>query len=277
MPYTYSAGSATPVAAGMVEYGTIRINDGTFITNSILGLREPPTIRRALTALGAVHGEFASGAQYGSRLVAVDLTAQQAEGDIGDCYQAIDALQEPFMANPSAIVPVYFTDKGWTGRRFINALLENLSIENPEQGRTKTPWRSVLMQLRAADPRIYSETLRTLQAAPAASVALPNVGNLSAPPVMDFYGPFTTLRATRPDGKFTEIASALPNGEYVRVDVLARTVIRSGNGNSWLANMNGLFLEVNPSTAGQSWTVAATGTTGAATKVVFSYRDTWIS
>lgn len=249
------------------EYEGFLFGDGTsYEVTSVEGLDLPP-LRTQDTPYSAKHGAFSGASYFDGRLVLIDTEVVAASGAALETLLA--ALTDA--VTPYAGVGVLKFQLPGQGIRRINAEVRDrrMRVDHDYARAVARP----ILQFYAADPRIYSDTL-TAVAVGLTATALSNSGDFPAPTVIRFTNNSgstisdpTVVDSAR--GREINLDISIGNGDYVELDGLARTAIRSTDGASVRSNVT-RWDEMDVPPAGVSWT-KTTGLTVTAT-----YRDTWI-
>src|SRR5689334_12625591 len=106
MSYSYSAGTTTPSLGGLVEFGGIRINDGTFKTHHLGGLIDTPPVRSGVSEFPADHGGSASTPYYSPRDILLEGWIYVPVVD--DLSAAMDQLRGAFALGDGSLKTLTF-------------------------------------------------------------------------------------------------------------------------------------------------------------------------
>lgn len=280
MSYSYDAGSTTPFLAGLVEFGGIRINDGTFKLTDLGGLLNSAPVRNAPSSLPNDHGGW-QGPVYQDPLPFT--LAGYIDVDLVDYIDpALDDLQAAFDVeqNPDAQLLVV-NRTGWSARRQVTAIIAGaLTVEEPVDLEKKVPQRNFTVPMIAVDPRKYNaDTLQTVDIpVDGSSHAVTNGGNRPAPFIVQFFGPFTTSITLTSDstGDVLEYDSSAVDGAYIEVQtnpVVGRTAVTNAGVDEYVHVGTFSLTGIPPGTSNFHCTVASGS--GVDTKARLIFRDTW--
>lgn len=270
MSYAYDAGTSVPTIAGLVEYGGIRINDGTFRSLSMSGLRDSPGVRQDVTPYAQAHGATLSQALYDARLIQVGGVILVS--DIADLPAAEEELRAAFNLFPSTLQTLTVA---WAGlpRQIMSVRVAGpLVFDDPDVARKKVPRREFMVTLVAPDPRRYSETERsTVATLNGAGTLAQNAGTFPAVFGVRITGPITNPSVVSAAGTFG-LTTTIVAGTYVDLNTDTRTAVDS-TGASRYGSFTGAWYEIPP--GGTSINVTGTGTSGATVATV-THRDCWV-
>lgn len=274
---------AHPLSAlGLVEFGGIRVHDGTFVLTAAGGLTDTPDVRTDVTDRARAHGAFLSGSFYGPRVLTVE--GYVMTDHLDQMWPAIDLLRKACsLPAGEALLRVEALMPGWSGRRFTLARpVSPVAIANQSGSDTRKPYRDWQVALLAPDPRLYGLVVldpigldfgATLTAAGSSTKRQENDGTYPAPGVWIVDGP-----AEKPelidDGRGLAIRYGGPvaTGSTLRVDTLERTATLDG-ANAYRNLTRFDDLSVPPGGADYRGVSQATNTGGTWR---YEHRHTWI-
>lgn len=275
MTYVYEPGSSSVAnAAGRLSIGGIQSNDkGTFITRFITGWDDTPDIRTAIAERQGSHGDYYGTPFYDGRDIVWGLTARAgSQEDLWDAIADLKSRLNLYATGAGVVCEVEMY--GLPVRRATVVLGGGIDIDKPQQGQFGR-WRDLVVPLHASDPRIYASGAATVVTVGTTATTLSNDGDYPSLPVIRIAngtggvlaGPFTVVDAAR--GRQINVTISLNPGDYVELDGLNRTAIRSTDGGNVRSNVTRWDeMDVNP--GGVSWTQ-----TGGAT-VTATYRHAWV-
>ena len=224
MTFSYDAGTSTPNLAGLVEIGTIRINDGTFELVAAEGLLlGSPEIRSDALPLPAAHGAWPTTPWYGPR----DITL---EGNIRtplveDLWGAIDLLKQTFNLADQGLKTLTVNTAGWTAARQIGVSMRTFNVISPSNFDDHTVGRRAFsVELVAPDPRLYEVTATSTTVT--SSTTVPNAGTMPAPFVVRFNGPQTNPLIDGPGPALSNrvrCLATIASGHYIEVNTFDPT------------------------------------------------------
>lgn len=291
MTWTYTAGSATPSYAGLVDLAGVRINDrsGSFISQALTGLTDTPPIVGGVSQLPYDHGGIASKMRYGPRTIQIDGWSQ-VTGDVTGVLTAMDYLRNQLILTlgEGQTATLISNRLGWATRRQCDVRLAGeIVFPEPDVEMKKVATRVFSIPLVAPDPLLYdADHLRTqdlpLDGTP---VAITNAGNAPAPFTVRFTGPWTSVVSLETpsvlvDGFGAELvySQGAVAGAYIDVSTYpqshddGRTVV-SNTGDSHYFNLGDMTLTtIPPGTT--NFVAVASGTSGAS-KATITWRDAW--
>lgn len=265
MSFSYSAGStsAASVYAGMCEFPSLRINDGSFRSLVIPPIIESAPAAHSLASLPG-DGEFVGPRRLRSWAFNIEgwfkvdapLDVQGAVGYLNSKLNVYNGWQT-----------VYFDAPSWSDQRQMRLAVLNVALAQPDKDHLKTTQRAFIVSVVAADPRLYGKTAVGPTAIGTGGTSLTNAGNYETPMTVVFTGPFTS--APRIDGPGTAgtnrlgLTGTVSAGTVITVNTYDSTtggltaVDQTGaNAMSLLSDMTGRVLLPGAST----WTRTGTGT-----------------
>ena len=278
MSYSYDAGSTTPTYAGLVEFGGLRINDGTFKSEHLAGLQDGAPVRQGVTLLPVDNGGYPSSAYMNPRDISIDGWLKTASPD--DVFAAMDALRAAFAVGDGSLSTLVVKQRGWATRRQLQARATGpVVFVEPDRIHKKVPTRDFTIPMVAPDPLLYdADNLRTIDVPmTGASTAVTNAGTAPVPFVARFTGPWTTqaVLTRASDGAVITYGASQGSSTYVDVTTTpgAISVVDNASANKY-NNMGtwSLYL-IPPGTT--NFTATATGGTTGASKVTLTWRDAW--
>lgn len=218
MTFTYDAGTSTPNLAGLVEVGTIRINDGTFHLLAATGLLlGSASVRDGVTPSGSMDGGYPGVPRYNPR--AILLEGQIRVPTVPDLWGAIDLLNQAFNLETTAPRTLTVNTTGWAGTRQIAVVPSDASVQviSPADfDGHHIGIREFSVNLVAPDPRLYDTSLQTVTVT--TGTTLTNAGTASAPFIARFEGPQTgPITLTDPDGNSIQVGT-VASGDWIEVN-----------------------------------------------------------
>jgi hypothetical protein len=233
--------------------------------DAITGLDSPEILENAgplVEADGGLHGTFWAGRRP------ITLQGELFSASKTTRNQMMTRLQRASMALRSDAT-LKWTPTGSIGQQIKVRRNQPLRITGGFKKKFFVP-------LVAADPRIYSQSEYTSSNIVAGTpVTIENQGDAESFPRMRITGPGTNPVVST-GGRSLTINTTLTGGQYIDVDLLRKTVVRSDGANlySSVAYLTSTWWGLLPST--QSVSVAWTsGNTGASIVVVY-WRDAWL-
>lgn len=279
MAYTYSAGSTTPTYAGLVEFGGIRINDGSFKSEHLAGLEDGAPVRQSVSPLPSDSGGFAGVGFLNPRDIEIAGWVLQASPD--DLPGAKDALRAAFAFGDGSLATLIVNQRGWATRRQCLARVTGGPVfTEPDVIRKKMPTRDFTIPMVAPDPFLYdADNLRTLDVPmTGVATAVTNAGTAPTYMLASFYGPWTTSATLThvPTGK--QIVNTSTAGVGARVDyqtnpVVGLSALSNGGVNNYSVTTAWTLYVIPPGIS--NFTATATGGTTGASKVTLTWRDAW--
>jgi len=271
------------------------LGDGTdFDIVSIQGLAGAPATRPSDRSLSRRHGAIAGEDYLGSRAVTLgfDVVADSSS-TLGE---KLDTLARAFAPSVNQ-VPTFFRVPGVGGGGIVQA---EMHVRNRSVPVTTEFARGVArcqFQLAAADPRLYSATLKTDQVSATeattagltfsatfdlsfggainpGTVETVNAGTFAAPLTFRVYGPVTDPVVTRgSDGAQMSFTTTVADRSYLEVNGQNRTVLLNGVTNNYSTlDVGSTWLDVPAGTDELRLTRTGSDT---ATLAVY-YRDTYV-
>lgn len=219
MTFVYDAGTTTPNRGGLVEVGSIRLNDGTFELLGAPGLLwGSPEMADGIYPLSNDHGGFAGVPLYLPR--EFSLVGNIVVPTVEDMWQAYDLLCGTFNLASSGLKTLTLDTPGWAGTRQIAARLAgeiDFPMPSDLNGYTARRWRFTV-PLRAPDPRMYSTTLQTVTVGTATD--LTNDGNMPTPLIAKFNGSQTGPVRLEEDatGDGLESSASVTSGHFIEIN-----------------------------------------------------------
>lgn len=285
MPFVYDAGTSNPGGVGLIEYGGVRVNNGSYILTALGGLVDTPAIRTTSTPSGEGHGAYLSNPFYDAREITVEGFVLVERLD--ELWPACDKLKGAFNLATTALRTLWVNQIGWAERRFVSARPSGpLVFADPGVGAQRQPRREFQIPLVAPDPRIYGETLWGAGTYPdprqddhtftgLTTYAHPNVGTFPAPITWIVNGPVTDPALVNNDnGRYIQYRGAVGSTQQLVVSSLARTATLDG-ANVYYNIERFDDMSLAPGANNLRRGSAATGFTSAARWVV-QYRDAWV-
>lgn len=191
MTFSYDAGTSTPNLAGLVEIGSIRINDGTFELTAARGLLlGSAAVRDSMVALPFDHGDSTGTPFYDLRDILLEGQIQVPVLD--DLWAAIDLLNGELNLADSSLKTLTVNTAGWSAARQCDVRIAGpLEVESPGYDfdlhyRLR---RTFTLPLVAPDPRLYSVTEHSQTISTNTSIT--NAGTMNTPITVRFNGPQT--------------------------------------------------------------------------------------
>lgn len=217
MSFSYAAGTSTPNLAGLVEVGSIRINDGTFQLLAAHGLLlGTASVRDGVTPSGSMDGGYPGVPRYNPRDILLE--GQIRVPTVADLWGAFDLLNEAFNLEITAPRTLTVDTSGWANPRQIDVVpTDSVQIVSPADFSAHTiSIREFSVHLIAPDPRLYDTTLQTVTVTTGTS--LTNAGTASAPYIARFEGPQTgPITLTDPDGTTIQVGT-VASGHWIEVN-----------------------------------------------------------
>lgn len=216
MTWSYAAGSASSAAilAGLCEFPSLRIGNGSFKSLEVPPVIESAPLRFAVAPLPG-DGEYVSP----PKLAAWQFTIQgwfYAPGPF-DTQTAIDYLMSKVNVG-LGWQTVYFDASGWTDQRQMTLMVAGqVAVTEPEKQSKKVPQRVFAIPVIAADPRRYGKTPMTTTIT-TGGVSLTNGGNYETPLTVVFTGPLTSNPNVSRGGANLGLNTTLAGGETVTVN-----------------------------------------------------------
>lgn len=284
MTFSYDAGSSSPNLAGLVEIGSIRINDGTFELQSAIGLLwGSPGLRDSFFVLPNDHGAVAAAPFYSEREIV--LNGEIVVPTVADLWGAIDLLNETFNLADSDLKTLTVNTSGWSASRQCDVRIAGeIDIPEPSDKNSHlSTRRRFSVPLAAPDPRLYSTTEHSQTITTGTSVI--NAGKMPCPIKVRFNGPQTDpdidLTGTSGSDRI-RFAGTIPSGHYVEVAAFAASATGVYAVDDTGVNAMGLdsayggpvtaFTARSIPSGSSSWT--ASNTSGSGTTVLY-WRDAW--
>lgn len=277
MTYVYDAGTTDPNLAGLVEFGGVRINDGTFVAERLGGLIDSPPVRAGVSELPGDHGGYAGTPLYLPAEIAIE--GFLSVPTLPDVWAAQEQLRGAFnLADPSLRLLVFATS-GWSCRRQMLARVADKVVFNePGSLLKQVPERDFLIPLVAPDPLQYdADLLRSVTLAyNGAAVLLPNAGTFPTYFTARFSGTVTDP-ALLDDADNSQQIQIIKNlTTYIDVQtspVVGRSAISSTGGDHY-GDIAAFTLGIIPP-GGRL--VRATGSSvGVGANVTITYRDAYV-
>lgn len=276
MSFSYDAGSTTPNLAGLVEIGSIRINDGTFELLSAGGLLlGTPEFRSDAVPLAADHGAFPTTPFYGP--LDIELTGQIRVPLVEDLWGAIDLLKQTFNLADKSLKTLTVNTSGWSAARQIGVSMRPVTITPPSSFDDHyAPKREFTVDLVAPDPRLYETTATATTVT--TSTTVPNAGTMPTPFVVRFNGPQNNPRIDGPGGGTTNrlaIGLNIASGHWVEVNTYdpetgTMTAVDDLGANMMAKVTSATAREVEP--GGSAWTKTNDSGSGS---TVMTTRGAW--
>lgn len=218
MAFSYDAGTSTPNLAGLVEVGSIRINDGTFHLLAAAGLLlGSASVRDGVTPSGSMDGGYPGVPRYNPRSILLE--GQIRVPTVPDLWGAIDLLNQAFNLETTAPRTLTVNTAGWAGTRQIDVVPSDDSVQviSPSDfDAHHVGIREFSVHLVAPDPRLYDTTLQTVTVT--TGTTLTNAGTASASYIARFEGPQTgPITLTDPDGNHIQVGT-ITSGHWIEVN-----------------------------------------------------------
>lgn len=277
MSFSYDAGTSTPNRAGLVEVGSIRINDGTFQLLSAPGLLwGTPGVREGLADLSNDHGSYAGLPFYGAR--EFTLNGEISVPTVDDLWGAIDLLYETFNLAETGLKTLTLNTAGWSATRQIAARIDGeIEIAEPsDKNEHLSTRRRFSVPLVAPDPRIYSTTEHNATVT-SGGTSLTNAGKIATPFRVRFNGAQTAnMVLSDPDGNTITVTASTTSGHYIEVQtrssLSATATALDDLGVSKFADISD-WSAASIAAGSGTWTATKAGGTG--TTVIY-WRDAWV-
>lgn len=274
-PWTFNPAPLS--ALGLVEFGGIRIHDGTFVLTGLGGLIDTPDIRQTLTDRSEDHGQYLSGSFYAARQITVEGFVMTEF--LEQMWPALDQLRGAFaLGERQTLKRLDVLQPGWAEKRFCRVRSGGaLTIASPGGGsEARKPYRDFQGVLVAPDPRLYGITLldpdpHPLVGGSGNTFPMANAGNFPAPLTWRVVGPATNPKLIDDSrGRSIEYTGVVGSGANLVIDTLNRTATLSG-GNVYknVSRFDDLSIPPGGSVL-RALTEGAGGTWRA------EHRDTWI-
>jgi len=273
----------------LLGVGAAATSTSPFVLEDVSGF-DGPNVRQAIEDLPEFDGAIAGNFYYGSR--PVTLRGRVIAGSAAERNVAVVQLQRTLRALRGDVTIMATADG-------LPPMQVTARLEQPPRI-TGSYIKDFLISLVCPDPRIYSQTLHNLSSAAGtgivtgaafplafdiifgggtgatATVAVNNEGNIDTPPVLRIYGPLSNpyVRNVTSGANLYLDNLTLVAGEYVDVNLIARTAVTSGGTNVygrirfpesewWLLEPGVNDLELR----------AATSSSGS--QLVVYWRDAW--
>jgi len=263
----------------MVANWEYSYNGLTFGGSNAIGVTQvdgldPPDYREDVSTRMGAHGGYVFAAYLDTRRIVFD--GDFLGTDINNTFSNLNTLRTAFVPQPSGDLPLVFQQPGFVQQRIFckpTRVAFPLDVGNPVG---LFQWH---VELLAADPLIYADTLAT------ATLAANTTGSALNSGIMPTYfesatitGPGTTftIKDNADATKTIKINTTLTGGQSMVVDFQDRTIFRND-----LTNLYGSL-----DTTSQWWYLApnatttvnfqvASGSTGA-TQCVLNWRSAWL-
>ena len=275
MSFSYNAGSTTPNLAGLIEVGSIRINDGTFELHGAPGLLWGSAgLSNGISPLSNDHGGYAGTPFYTPREFSI--VGEISVPALADLWGALDLLYATFNLSDTALKTLTLNTSGWAATRQIAARVAgDIQITSPaDKNGHLALRRQFTIPMEAPDPRIYSTTLHTVTVT-SGGTSLTNAGNMPTPFTAKFNSSQTQpLVLSDPNSKTITFVETVSSG-YVLVNTrdatsATATAATGGGTNKFAKVTDWSAATIPPGTT--TWTATKAGGAGA-TEV--SFRDAW--
>lgn len=283
MSYTYNAGGTTPTYAGLVEFNGLRINDGTFKSQSVPLIVSTAPVRDSVSASAGDTGGFASDPYYDPWPFEIEGWLWVPTGP-DDVQAAIDNLKAAFNLN-AGLQQMTVNARGWSAKRYITCRVAGaVVITEPDLSSKKVPRRDFAIPMVAPDPRLYNaDATFSVNISPGGTASVTNAGTAPAPFTARFVGPLTNpyidgpgrllfnrIRLNQPDGTDYVIGS----GHYVDVTTNTAqggvTAVTDTGVDVYAKVANFSARTIGPGT--ETWSATADAGTG---HVTITLRDTY--
>jgi hypothetical protein len=221
MSFSYSAGTATPGYGGLVDFPSLRINQGTYKPLAIPPLTQTPPPRFVTTPVPRGGGNVST--------VSLDAWAFNIDGyfdvvDPADVQAAIDYLKSKINTFKGAI-GITLNAGGWTDTRTMTVYVGGqVTFEEPQINLKKAPRRNFSIPLIAADPLQYGST--QVVTSVTTSTSVPNAGDASIPYIVHFDGPVTTyIEVNDGLGNKVRLDYAIPLGKMAEISTRDGSIV----------------------------------------------------
>lgn len=272
MTWSYSAGSsdASTVLAGMCEFPSLRINDGSFRSLELPPIIESAPLNFSVTPLPG-DGEYVNL----PRLAAWQFALQgwfYASGPF-DTQAAIDYLMSKINVG-NGWQTVYFHAPGWSDQRQMTLLVAGqVAVVEPEKQSKKVPQRTFAIPVIAMDPRRYLKTATTTTIT-TGGVSVGNAGNYKTPLTVVFTGPLTSNPSISDGTNTLGLNTTLTTGQTVTVNTKdpttgTLTAVDQTGANAMSLLASSTLRSVAPGGVTLTRTGTGTGT------IVTTTRDAW--
>lgn len=253
-------------ALGLVEYGGVRIHDGSFVLEAVGGLTDTPETRQTLTDRAQDHGGFISGSFYSPRIVTVEGYTQTEYLD--QLWPAMDLLRQAFgLPGAQILREAQFLMPGWTTRRrLLVRPYGPLAVEQLGGSDARKPFRRWQAAIVAPYPLIEGIAEKVVEGLLGGSMTPTNDGNYPAHLRWEVDGPATNPRLLQ-SGREIHYTGSLIAGQTLVVDTLNRTALI--NGGNVYRNVT-RFDDVTIRYGTTTYT-----TTGGTSPTRLKFRDTW--
>lgn len=274
MAFSYDAGSSSPTLAGLVEFNSLRINDGSFKTHRVPPITDSAPIRDSTFPLPSDHGGYLATQQFYDPWL-FDIEGWVLTTSPDDIPGALDYLRGKFNLD-AGLQTLTVNARGWSAARQMTARIAGQIVVNePDLTQKKVARRDFVIPLVAADPRLYATTLQSVTVD--ASESLTNDGTTATPFAVRFNGPQTNPKIDGPGSAGSNrirYEGVIASGDWVEVSTDASNGV-SAVDNTGANVYGGLTAFTARTIAAGASTWSATNDSGAGTTVV-KFRSAWL-
>lgn len=183
---------------------------------------DPPDIRESSTDIMQGHGQFVYADYITGRRILIQGDAHQLGSQVQPLMNAWSAAFLP----QSLDLPLQFKLPGQAVERIYCKPTKRKYVVDRMYALDYAEWA---LELLAADPRIYSDTLATLMRTGNGNLSLPNTGTFPAPLIINLVGPIDTPTITHVEtGKFIKLNTNIAANTLVSIDFATRTIWLNG-------------------------------------------------